>query len=164
MDSYLQYGYGSHQCLGHDISTLGMTTMLKVVGRLNNLRRAPGPQGMMKQVVLDNGFKQYMSEGCECWSPVPTSLKVNWDGDLYGFDGVSEEEDSGTAKPAEEGTKPNSNGTAISNGTATSNGSTKAHANGNGNSKRPGSVLLKTPGAEKKVAASESSDATTEGM
>lgn len=45
VDSYIHYGVGPHECLGKGLSLTGLTTMLKMVGRLKNLRRAPGLQG-----------------------------------------------------------------------------------------------------------------------
>lgn len=45
MENYIHYGLGSHACLGAEASGTALTAMLRVVGRLDNLRRAPGPQG-----------------------------------------------------------------------------------------------------------------------
>ncbi len=51
MDSYIHYGWGPHQCLGYGVSKLAMVTMLKTVGKLDGLRRAPGSQGHIKKVA-----------------------------------------------------------------------------------------------------------------
>ncbi len=59
-----------------------MTTMLKVVGKLENLRRAPGPQGEIKKIVQKGGFVVYLTEGEESYWPFPASLKVRWDGEV----------------------------------------------------------------------------------
>ena len=45
LERYIHYGLGPHACLGMEASRTALTAMLRVVGRLNNLRRAPGPQG-----------------------------------------------------------------------------------------------------------------------
>lgn len=50
--SYLAYGVGVHSCLGKDASLIGLTSMLRVVGKLKNMRRAPGPQGQLKKVCV----------------------------------------------------------------------------------------------------------------
>lgn len=41
IDSYLMLGHGAHQCLGLPMTRVALTTMLKVIGRLDNLRPAP---------------------------------------------------------------------------------------------------------------------------
>jgi linoleate 10R-lipoxygenase len=50
MENYIHYGIGPHECLGKDASRVALTAMLKVVGRLDNLRRAPGPKGELKKI------------------------------------------------------------------------------------------------------------------
>lgn len=45
MENYIHYGLGPHSCLGGEASRTALTAMLRVVGRLDNLRRAAGPQG-----------------------------------------------------------------------------------------------------------------------
>jgi len=82
LDTYIHYGMGPHQCLGYDISKLGLTAMLKTVGKLSNLRRAPGPQGELKKITLPGGFSMYMMANQSSYFPFPTSMKVQWDGDL----------------------------------------------------------------------------------
>ncbi|MCJ1317676.1 hypothetical protein MMC15_003001 [Xylographa vitiligo] len=82
LDSYIHYGWGPHICLGYDVSKLAMTTMLKTVCKLKNLRRAPGPQGHIKQIKLPGGYTMYMlADGSSYW-PFPTTMKVQWDGEL----------------------------------------------------------------------------------
>ena len=82
LDSYIHYGMGPHQCLGYDLSKLALTTMLKTVGRLENLRRAPGPQGEIKKVKVDGGFELYLTADGSSFFPFPTTMKVRWDGEL----------------------------------------------------------------------------------
>lgn len=55
LDSYLHYGIGPHTCLGKEMSQIALTAMLRVVGRLPGLRRAPGPQGELKKLPRPGG-------------------------------------------------------------------------------------------------------------
>jgi linoleate 8R-lipoxygenase / 9,12-octadecadienoate 8-hydroperoxide 8R-isomerase len=82
MSLYVQYGIGPHQCLGYGMSKVAMTAMLKTVGQLDNLRRAPGPQGEIKKVAGPHGFTRYMTADQSRYFPFPTSMKVQWDGEL----------------------------------------------------------------------------------
>jgi linoleate 8R-lipoxygenase/9,12-octadecadienoate 8-hydroperoxide 8R-isomerase len=82
VDSYIHYGVGPHECLGKGLSLTGLTTMLKTVGRLKNLRRAPGPQGQLKKIAGPYGVTLYMTEDQRSYFPFPTTMKINWDGDL----------------------------------------------------------------------------------
>ncbi|KAL9587477.1 MAG: hypothetical protein Q9212_000179 [Teloschistes hypoglaucus] len=82
LDTYLHYGHGPHACLGRDASQVALTAMLKVVGRLDNLRRAPGPQGELKKIPRPGGFCMYMRADHGSYSPFPTTMKVCWDGEL----------------------------------------------------------------------------------
>ena len=49
-ESYIHYGIGEHDCLGQQVSLIGLAAMLRIVGKLKNLRLAPGPQGQLKKV------------------------------------------------------------------------------------------------------------------
>lgn len=82
LDLYIHCGMGLHQCLGYGITKVTMTSMLRIIGQLDNLRRAPGPQGELKKIVGPNGFTQYMTADESSYSPLPTSMKVHWDGNL----------------------------------------------------------------------------------
>lgn len=82
LDLYLHYGIGPHQCLGYGLSKVAMTAMLRTVGQLDSLRRAPGPQGEIKKVVGPHGFTRYMTADQSNFFPFPTSMKVQWDGRL----------------------------------------------------------------------------------
>jgi hypothetical protein len=57
-----------------------ITAMWKVVGRLDNLRRAPGAQGQLKKIPRPGGFFIYMREDRGSYFPFPTTMKINWDG------------------------------------------------------------------------------------
>ena len=78
IDSYLHYGAGPHQCLGKWISQVAVTAMLKSVGKLDNVRRAPGPQGQLKAVPMAGGFVVYMREDWTDYFPLPVSMKIHW--------------------------------------------------------------------------------------
>lgn len=82
MNLYAHFGFGPHQCLGIGLCKLALSTMLKVVGRLDNLRRAPGPQGQLKIIPGPGGIAKYMSADQSGFSPFPTTMKIQWDGDL----------------------------------------------------------------------------------
>lgn len=73
LDSYIHYGEGPHTCLGKDANMVALTSMLRVVGRLENLRRAPGPQGELKKVPRPGGFYVYMRENHEGYFVFPLS-------------------------------------------------------------------------------------------
>lgn len=82
MDAYIQYGFGPDACLGQEASRTALTAMLRVVGRLDNLRRAPGPQGQLKKVPRPGNSHVYMRADHGSYSPFPTTMKIHWDGDL----------------------------------------------------------------------------------
>lgn len=82
MTLYVHFGYGPHQCLGMWICMIALTTMLKVVARLDGLRRAPGPQGHLKKLNGPGGIAVYMTADQGSFFAFPTTMKVQWDGDL----------------------------------------------------------------------------------
>ncbi|KAG8625209.1 hypothetical protein KVT40_006960 [Elsinoe batatas] len=82
MESYLHYGKGAHECLGRDMSRVAMTAMLKTVARLENLRPAPGEQGVLKKVDKGDGFYAYMTEDWGKFMPFPTTWKLHFDGEV----------------------------------------------------------------------------------
>ncbi|KAL4919990.1 heme peroxidase [Aspergillus aurantiobrunneus] len=86
MDLYAHFGFGAHKCLGIDLCKAGLSTMLKVVGRLDNLRRAPGAQGQLKKLPGPGGIAKYMTEDQSGFSPFPTTMKIQWDGELPGLE------------------------------------------------------------------------------
>lgn len=65
---------------------IALTTMLKVIGQLDHLRRAPGPQGRLKTLAGPGGIAKYMTPDHSRFSPFPTTMKVQWDGDLPALD------------------------------------------------------------------------------
>lgn len=82
LDSYIHFGWGPHTCLGYGVCKLALTTMLKTVGQLDKLRRAPGSQGQMKKVPGPGGITMYMTPDHSSFVPFPTTMKVRWDGNL----------------------------------------------------------------------------------
>jgi linoleate 10R-lipoxygenase len=76
MESYIHYGVGPHTCLGGEASKVALTAMLRVVGRLENLRRAPGAQGELKKIPKENGFYTYMREDQSSFYPFPMSKSL----------------------------------------------------------------------------------------
>ncbi|OGM41008.1 fatty acid oxygenase [Aspergillus bombycis] len=80
LDSYIQYGLGPHTGLGKETTLLALTSMLRVVGGLDNLRRAPGPQGQLKKIQREGGYYVYLREDWGSYSPFPTTFKVHFDG------------------------------------------------------------------------------------
>lgn len=97
-ESYMTYGMGIHTCLGKDINMVTLGAMLKTVGKLGNLRRAPGPQGQIKkvgahricvvwmltlsQVPQPLGGYICMKEDQSSYWKFPTTFKVHYDGEL----------------------------------------------------------------------------------
>lgn len=73
MDSYVHYGIGPHSCLGQDASRIALTSMLRVVGRLDNLRPAAGRQGQLKKIPREGGYYVYMKEDGGSYTPFPAS-------------------------------------------------------------------------------------------
>ncbi|KAL2004333.1 hypothetical protein VTN02DRAFT_3127 [Thermoascus thermophilus] len=82
IESYINYGIGPHTCLGKDASQVALTAMLRTVGRLDNLRRAPGPQGQLKKIPRPGGFYIYMREDHGGYVVFPSTWKVHFDGEL----------------------------------------------------------------------------------
>lgn len=63
IENYIHYGAGPHACLGAEASRTALTAMLRVVGRLDNIRRAPGPQGYA--LIKSTPFCHYLSDDHE---------------------------------------------------------------------------------------------------
>lgn len=86
IDSYIHLGQGPHQCLGLPLARVSLTTMMKVICRLDNLRPAkvhPGPLSKVKKVLKPFGpddtapeswhYHAYMTEDWNMFFPFPTS-------------------------------------------------------------------------------------------
>jgi len=79
IESYIHYGIGAHTCLGKEASMVALTAMLRTVGQLENLRRAPGPQGELKKIPRPGGFYVYMREDQGSYYVFPLTMKVHFD-------------------------------------------------------------------------------------
>ena len=82
IESYIHFGWGRHTCLGLGMTKIALTTMLKTVGKLNNLRRAPGDQGQIKKIAGPGEITMYMTADHSSFFPFPTTMKVRWDGEI----------------------------------------------------------------------------------
>jgi len=78
LDSYIHLGYGPHQCLGLPMTRMALTTMLREVARLKNLRPALGPQGKIHKVEKKMGpgeekysYHAYLTENQDMYFPFP---------------------------------------------------------------------------------------------
>ncbi|KAK9241973.1 hypothetical protein V1506DRAFT_549035 [Lipomyces tetrasporus] len=50
-----------------------MAAQLKVFGKLENMRRAPGGQGFMKYKIANGALRMYMKEDWSYWWSYPSS-------------------------------------------------------------------------------------------
>lgn len=73
LESYVHYGIGPHSCLGQDASLIALASMLRVVGCLDNLRRARGSQGLLKKIHREAGYYHYLREDGGSFTPFPAS-------------------------------------------------------------------------------------------
>ncbi|KAJ5670081.1 uncharacterized protein N7477_005444 [Penicillium maclennaniae] len=78
-DSYIHHGWGPHACLGRAIVTTAGAALLRVLGRLENFRRVPGPAGEMKSKLVNGAFKLYLREDGSDWVPFPQNMKASFD-------------------------------------------------------------------------------------
>ena len=103
MDSYIQLGHGLHQCLGMPMTMVALSTMLKVVGRLDHLRPAPVTIGKtmgtskVKKVVkeFEPGdskvlpeswhYHAFLTEDWDMYFPFPTSKPAKIGKELHSF-------------------------------------------------------------------------------
>jgi len=86
LDAYIHLGHGPHQCLGLPMTRISLTTMLREVALLKNLRPAVGPQGKIHKVVKpmakgkeEYPYHAYLTENWDMFFPFPCALKVCWD-------------------------------------------------------------------------------------
>ena len=73
IDSYIFYNHGAETILGKDASVIALASMLRVVGRLENLRLAPGSQGQLKRFERKDGHSVYLREDYSGFFPFPMS-------------------------------------------------------------------------------------------
>ncbi|KAL4949304.1 heme peroxidase [Aspergillus filifer] len=81
-DSYLNYGVGSQIGLGKEATLTAVTAMVRAAFSVDNLRPAPGPQGILKKVERPDGYTVYMREDYGAFSPYPTTFRVHFDGQV----------------------------------------------------------------------------------
>ncbi|KAL5001260.1 heme peroxidase [Aspergillus recurvatus] len=74
---YIHHGWGAHACLGRAIVTTAGAALLKVVGRLEGLRRAEGLQGELVRKEVGE-FRMYLDESGN-WGVYPRNMKVVFD-------------------------------------------------------------------------------------
>ncbi|KAI0112924.1 linoleate diol synthase precursor [Daldinia grandis] len=98
LSSYLPWGAGPHKCLGEGLTRVALAAAFKVLLQLPGLRRAPGPRGECKSLEFKEwrgqvgrravrgggdewtGLRVYMTPDQSTYSPVPTTMRVRWDG------------------------------------------------------------------------------------
>ncbi|KAI6089298.1 linoleate diol synthase precursor [Hypoxylon rubiginosum] len=102
LSAYLPWGAGPHKCLGEGLTRVALAAAFKVLLRLPNLRRAPGPRGESKSLEFKEwrgqagrdavrgggdewtGLRVYLTADQSAYSPVPTTMRVRWDGPVPG--------------------------------------------------------------------------------
>ncbi|KAJ5577571.1 uncharacterized protein N7459_006535 [Penicillium hispanicum] len=101
LESYINHGQGPSTGFGQEITKIALVAMLRVVGRLENLRRATGAQGQLKKIPQESGYYVYLRQDGTSYFPFPmckflslrfpypftnihfnTALKLHWDGDF----------------------------------------------------------------------------------
>lgn len=80
LDSYIHLGHGPHECLGLPMTRTSLTTMVREIARLKNLRPALGPQGKIHKVAKKMEAKgveekylyhAYLTENQDMYFPFP---------------------------------------------------------------------------------------------
>ncbi|KAI0124861.1 linoleate diol synthase precursor [Xylariales sp. AK1849] len=98
LSSYISWEMGSHECLGEGITRAALAAAFKTIVSLPGLTRAPGPRGDCKSVEFKEwrgqsgrkavrgggeewtGRRVYLTPDQSAYSPVPTTMRVRWDG------------------------------------------------------------------------------------
>lgn len=71
LTSYINHGQGPSTGFGQEITKISLVTMLRVVGRLENLRRAMGAQGQLKKIPQEGGYYVYLRQDGTSYFPFP---------------------------------------------------------------------------------------------
>lgn len=80
IESYIQFGWGPHQCLGIKMTRIALAMTLKEVMKLPGLRPAKGPKGRIHKVpTASEGYYLYLTELWDGYFPFPTTMTVSWD-------------------------------------------------------------------------------------
>ena len=75
---HLPFIEGLHDPLARDIAVAGLAEQLRVFGKMEGLRRAPGVSSTLRK-VRENGVVSYLSDAQDAWVPIPPSLKLRFD-------------------------------------------------------------------------------------
>lgn len=75
---YIPFIDGLHGPLVKEIAIAGVAEQLRVFGKIDGLRRAPGAAGTLRK-VRENGVVRYLSDAQNEWVPLPPSLKLRFD-------------------------------------------------------------------------------------
>jgi cytochrome P450 len=97
LDDYINLGHGAHQCLGQPMTRVALTTMLKVIAKLPNLRPAlvtegsspPAPcrvkkvvkefvPGDLKTIPESWHYHAFLTEDWDMYFPFPTSKWLSY--------------------------------------------------------------------------------------
>lgn len=79
---YVHFDTGSSQFLSSEFRWTGLIAMPRTVGRLDNLRKAPGPQGDCKRIAGPYGTEPYTTDDQRSSTSFPNCMNINWDGSL----------------------------------------------------------------------------------
>lgn len=95
IESYMHFGWGPHQCIGREMSNVGLAALFKQIVGLKNLRRAEGNVGEVKSFGIApwngqtgesrnpdigwTGLRTYLTTDQSSYWPVPSTLKVRFD-------------------------------------------------------------------------------------
>jgi hypothetical protein len=78
LDKYIHYEIGTHSSLSRAASQVALTEIFRAIFRQNNVRRAPGPQGGLKEFLRPGGFLIYMREDWGSLWPLPVTMREMW--------------------------------------------------------------------------------------
>lgn len=78
MYNHIPFIDGLHGPLVKEIAIVGVAEQLRVFGKLDGLRRAPGAAGTLRK-VRENGVVRYLSDVQDEWLPLPPSLRLRFD-------------------------------------------------------------------------------------
>lgn len=74
----MDFSHQPQECLAGPASLAAYTGLLKTLAKLKNLRRAAGPQGRIKRIILDD-ILHYMDPLQSRVFPFPTTMKLHFD-------------------------------------------------------------------------------------
>ncbi|KAF2265211.1 heme peroxidase [Lojkania enalia] len=77
--AYMHFGCGPHECLGREVAITYIVSMVKVCAELKDLRRAPGPMGLCKYIMVGTE-RCYLNDSWSWLTFDPTTWKLHFDG------------------------------------------------------------------------------------